>query len=269
MSNAPRRHWDRQASLYASEEGHQKYEKFLALYEASCWRYIEPLLPNLEGSRILEVGCGTGRWIYRLAPMGYQMTLSDLSPEMIRHASERVTDLGLEDRVDGYHVLDICNLHAFVDCSFDLVLAMGGPLGLGEDFRKGVAELFRVVKAGGYIVCDVANRYRTGLELARMGKPEQIMDLLSSGEYVRPDGLKDHRFEPAELKRVFGEVGFESKSIVGICPFFDFLPDAKSVEVLEDEHGYEVMLEVSRHYGKIPEIVGLSGRLLLVAQRTE
>jgi ubiquinone/menaquinone biosynthesis C-methylase UbiE len=269
MSEDLRKHWDQQASFYTSEIGIHDFKHFLELYESNCWQYIERYLPCIDGAKILEVGCGTGRWVYRLAPMGYQMTLSDLSPEMIRSAKERVKELGLTGRVDGFHVLDITDLNSLDDCSFDLVLALGGPLGLSKDIRKAIAELFRVTKVGGTIVCDVANRYRTALELVRSGTPEQIMDLLASGEYERPDGLKDHRFDPEELEVVFIEVGCELKLIAGICPFFDFLPDRESVEVLENERMYEAMVEVGKRYSQEPATIGLSGRLLCIASRKE
>jgi SAM-dependent methyltransferase len=267
MNEDLRKHWDQQVSFYTSEIGVHDFEHFLALYELDCWQHIEPVLPSVDGAKILEVGCGTGRWVYRLAPMEYQMTLSDLSPEMIRSAKERVEALGLTERVDGFHVLDIADLHSLVDGSFDLVLALGGPLGLSKDIRVAMAELVRVTKAGGMIVCDVANRFRTVLELVRGGIPEQIMDLLISGEYERPDGLRDHRFDPEELEAVFIEVGCEMEVIAGICPFFDFLPDRESIEVLEDERTYEAMVEVSKNYSQEPAIAGLSGRLLCIGSR--
>ena len=77
----PREHWDQQAPIYASTGGHRHFDRFLALYETDCWRYIESVLPPAAGSLILEAGCGTGRWVYRLAPMGHHLVLSDLSPE--------------------------------------------------------------------------------------------------------------------------------------------------------------------------------------------
>jgi ubiquinone/menaquinone biosynthesis C-methylase UbiE len=269
MSEDLRKHWDQQASVYASDEGVHRFKKFLELYEANCWQHIEPFIPPVDGAKILEVGCGTGRWVYRLAPMGYQITLSDLSPEMIRFARERVEELGLLQRIDGFHVLDITDLNSLDDCNFDLVLALGGPLGLCEDIRKGVAELCRVAKVGGYIICDVANRFRTGLVLVRSGTPEQIIHLLTSGEYERPDGLKDHRFDYKELKVFFNEVGCELESIAGICPFFDFLPDKESVDVLKNGRMYKAMIEVSKRYSEEPAIVGISGRLLCVALRKD
>jgi SAM-dependent methyltransferase len=269
MSDDLRKHWDQQASFYISEEGIHRFAKFLELYEANCWHHIEPYLPSADGAKILEVGCGAGRWVYRLAPMGYHMTLSDLSPEMIRSAKERVEALGLIDRVDGFHELDITDLNSLDDCSFDLVLALGGPLGLCSDIGKAVAELFRVTKVGGRIICDVANRFRTGLELVGSGKPDQIVDLLTSREYERPDGLKDHRFDPEELEAVFTEVGCEIEIIAGLCPFFDFLPNKESVGVLDDERMYEAMLVAGQQYSEGPAIVALSGRLLCIASRRD
>ena len=129
----PRRHWDRQAAIYASNEGQRRFRRFLDLYEESCWRYIDPVLPDVGASVILEAGCGTGRWVLRLAPMGYRMVLTDLSPEMIKHARDKIEQLGLSPQVAAYHVPDICDMHTLSEASFDLVLALGGPLSLCRD----------------------------------------------------------------------------------------------------------------------------------------
>lgn len=81
-----REFWDQAATVYASGEGERRFGQFIALYEESCWRYIKTVLPEIEEGMILEAGCGTGRWVVQLASMGYRVVLSDLSPEMIRHA---------------------------------------------------------------------------------------------------------------------------------------------------------------------------------------
>ena len=95
--------WDEQAARYASEQWKSQYGRFLALYEEGCWYYIEPVLPAVGEGVILEAGCGSGRWVTRLAPMGYRIVLSDLSPEMVHHARVKVDRLGLSDRVLAYH----------------------------------------------------------------------------------------------------------------------------------------------------------------------
>ena len=264
-----RKYWDQQASIYASEEGFRRFGQFLALYEQSCWRYIEPILPETEGSLILEAGCGTGRWVVRLAPMGYRMVLSDLSPEMIRQARDKVKRLELSDHVAGCHVLDICEMPTLSDASFDLVLALGGPLTLCRDARMAVREFWRVTKPSGYVICDVANRYRTALDLVRDNKTSQLVKLLDTGVFLRPDGLTDRRFGPEELANIFEGNGMEAVHVAGVCPFFDFLPTKEQVSILEEELVYETVLDVSLRYAEDPSVVGLSGRLLIVARRRD
>jgi SAM-dependent methyltransferase len=265
----PQKHWNQQAPIYTSEAGLQKFGKFLDLYEESCWRYIEPVLPEIDTSLILEAGSGTGRWVVRLAPMGYRMVLSDLSPEMIKFASDKVERLGLSDRVAGYYALDICDMHILLEASFDIVLALGGPLSLCRDAQLAVREFHRVTKPGGYVICDTANRYRAALDLVRENELAQLTKVLDTGQFLRPDGLTDHRFSPRELADLFGANGMEPVHVVGICPFFDYLPTGEQVSILDDECAFATMQELGRRYAEDPFVIALSGRLLIVARRRE
>ncbi len=47
------------------------------------------------GARILEVGCGNGRIILRLALKGYQVVGIDISPLFIEKAKEKARELGI------------------------------------------------------------------------------------------------------------------------------------------------------------------------------
>lgn len=266
-TETPQQHWERQAPIYASDKGHRRFGRFLTLYEESCWRYIKPLLPQIDECLILEAGCGSGRWVYHLAPMGYRMVLVDLSPEMIRHCREQVERRGLSDRVLGYHTLDICDMHELPEASFDLVLVMGGPLSLCRDVKSAIREFHRVTKPGGYVVCDVANRYRTALDLVRDKEMGQVASLLDTGGFSRPDGLTDYRFTPGELPDLFAANGLRPRSLAAICPFFDFLPALDQVRILDDEGAYETMLAVGERYAEDGAVISLSGRLLVVAQK--
>lgn len=265
-----REFWDQQATLYASDEGERRFGRFIALYEESCWHYIKTVLPEIiEEGMILETGCGTGRWVVRLASMGYRLVLSDLSPEMIRHARAKVDRLGLSDRVIAYHVLDICDMHTLSDASFDLVLALGGPLSLCRDARMAVSELSRVTKSGGYVICDSGNRYRTALDLVREKELSQLVKVLETGQFSRPDGLTDHRFRPQELADLFEAEGTKVLHLAAICPFFNYLPGEEQSRLLDNEQVFELMLDVGRCYAEDTSVVSLSGRLLIVARRQE
>jgi len=267
MTNDQREYWDQQALVF--ESGHAKFSRFIALYEENCWRYIETVLPEVEEGIILEAGCGTGRWVVRLAPMGYRVVLSDLSPEMIRQACAKVERLGQSERVVAYHALDLCDMYALSDNSFDLVLALGGPLSLCRDAEMAVSELHRVTKPDGYVVCDCANRYRTALDLVREKEFSQVVKVLDTGQFLRPEGLTDHRFAPHEFADVFKAKGMEVLRIAAVCPFFDYLPSKEQARLLDDEQVFELMLDVGRRYAEDASVIGLSGRLLIVARKEE
>ena len=269
MSQDLREHWDRQASIYADDEGHKPFGRFLGLYEESCWTYIEPLLPPASTGVILEAGCGVGRWVTRLAPLGYRLVLSDLSAEMIARARERVEGTAWSEHVLGFHVLDICDMQPLPDRAFDLILALGGPLTLCRDAPSAVSEFRRLTKPGGYVLCDAANRYRTALDLVGSGRVDQLAALLETGRFSRPDGLTDHRFTPQELEALFRGEGLVVRSLVGICPFFSFLPAQDEVRILDDDGVSETMRGVARDHGAGRALASLSGRLLIAAQRPE
>jgi ubiquinone/menaquinone biosynthesis C-methylase UbiE len=269
ISKDPHEHWNQQASTYASESGHLPFDRFLRLYEDSCWDFIQPVLPKVDSSLILEAGCGSGRWVKRLAPIGYRMVLSDFSSEMIEHARRSVQQAEWSDQIDGFHVLDICDLNTLEDGTFDLVLVLGGPLTLCRDPSLAVSELYRVTKPGGYVICDSANRYRTVLELIQEEKIDQIADLLETGSFQRPDGLNDHRFGPRELSDLFIANGLESLEIAGICPLFGFLPTKEQAGILDDERTYRLMEIIRKTHAMESSVVAISGRLLILAHRSE
>ncbi|MCP4119981.1 MAG: class I SAM-dependent methyltransferase [Desulfobacteraceae bacterium] len=262
-------YWDSKAQFFASGERRQKTRRMSDLYESGCWRYIEPLLPPMESGTILEAGCGTGRWVYRLAPMGYDLELMDFSGEMIRHAEAQVNQQGLGERVSAYHVLDICNMNTLGDNAFDLVLALGMPLSLCSDPGQAVSEMFRITKPGGHVVCDTNNRFRRALDLARKNDMTRFFDVLNNGKTVGESGLHQSCFSPEELDTLFREQGFKPCKTAAITPFFEHPPAKEQVELLDDDEMFSRIDKAFQNVAEEPWVLGLTSRLLMVAQKPE
>lgn len=82
---------------------------------------LEPWLALAPGARVLDVGCGIGRWSSLLATRGARVTGMDLSPTMIAEARRRAADVGVGDRCE-FLVQDLAQLDAGE--RFDLVLGV-------------------------------------------------------------------------------------------------------------------------------------------------
>lgn len=88
--------------------------------------FIENEIGKYKGSKILDIGCGTGRHAIELARRGYNVTGVDLSEAMIEKAKEKAEDAGLN--VD-FQVADARSLP--FDEQFDLTIMLcegGFPL---------------------------------------------------------------------------------------------------------------------------------------------
>jgi len=105
-------------------------------------RYLMRLLPNIHNKHVLDIGCGTGRWLHRLAA-GQPASLHGLdnSPEMLRVAARRqLQDVRLT-RAE-LPVLPVATDSAdLVLCSFVLSYV--------EDIALCASELARIMRDGG------------------------------------------------------------------------------------------------------------------------
>jgi SAM-dependent methyltransferase len=82
---------------------------------------LEPWLQVTADTRVLDVGCGVGRWSRLLAARGATVTGVDLSPTMIAQARSRAAADGVANRCQ----FDVQNVAALtVNGTFDLVLGV-------------------------------------------------------------------------------------------------------------------------------------------------
>jgi len=104
---------------------------------------------NVEGLKILDCGCGEGRFCRMLADLGAGHVLGlDLCEPMIEAARE------LQSESDAYRVADVQDLGFIEDESFDLALSYLNQCDL-PDFNANNREVFRVLRTGGRFI--VAN----------------------------------------------------------------------------------------------------------------
>ncbi len=99
--------------------------------------------PLPAGSKVLEVGCGTGRTACYAAAQGHRVTGIDIRPDMIAKAKARAEQekLPVEFRIGDATALP------FPDRSFDVVLVES--VSIFTDTAQALREYYRVLRGGG------------------------------------------------------------------------------------------------------------------------
>lgn len=132
-------------------------EEWLALAQSgeSRNKFIMPwmlrYMGNVEGLRILDLGCGEGGYARRLAAAGAQVTAVDCSEAAIRYAQQEAARQGLEI---GHHLRNSNDLFGLADASFDVVLCSMMLMDC-EDLEGTLGEVARVLAPGGRLFASM------------------------------------------------------------------------------------------------------------------
>lgn len=103
-------------------------------------RYLKASGTQLRGRRLLDIGCGRGRWLRWFAERGATTTGIDFAPDAV----ESCVASGLEARQASAADLP------FEDASFDMVTSITVLLHLPYEMKaQAVAEIARVLRPGG------------------------------------------------------------------------------------------------------------------------
>jgi SAM-dependent methyltransferase len=157
-SAAVRKYWDthiHDLEISAHAPGTREFFADLDQYHFEKLHHL-PELIQFERWRdrdVLDVGCGAGVEVVRLARAGARVTGIDLAPSAAALTLENVRQQCLTARVvcaDGERL-------PFRDSSFDLVYAHGVVQYAAVDTAV-VAECHRVVRPGGRVIVQVYNR---------------------------------------------------------------------------------------------------------------
>lgn len=102
------------------------------------------------GSRVLEVGAGTGRYSVALAREGMKVTAVELVESNLAVLRENSKGTGNIESCQG----DATDLSQFTDSSFDVTLVLGPMYHLyePEEVNSAIDEAIRVTKPGGVIL---------------------------------------------------------------------------------------------------------------------
>lgn len=112
-------------SYAASEHWNRVFAELKEAGKDLDWRHqwTKLHLPLLESNKVktvLDLGCGTGNDVLRLAQLGYKVTGMDFSNEAIQQANLKAQKLGLSVE---FVIADMAKVLPFEDKTFDAVMS--------------------------------------------------------------------------------------------------------------------------------------------------
>lgn len=168
-------------------------------------------LSSLEIRKVLDAGGGTGRWSAFLAGLGYEVTLMDISPDMLAAAAERFDKENLDIRI----VRGDIEHTDFRDGEFDLVLAGGGVISITPNPQKMLAEFRRVTRSGGYAWIDYLNVMGWSLLQPEVELKMQLAACEEEEICLGRNEFPFRMFQPHRIRHMLYDQGFMELSEFG------------------------------------------------------
>jgi SAM-dependent methyltransferase len=187
-------------------EADARQRVILHVHNAILRRFLQP------GDRVLDAGCGAGRFSAELANLGAKVTAGDISRVQVDLAQ----NIAGHDSLAPVQLaqLSVTEL-PFRDAAFDGVVCYGSVLShLGDQAEEGAAELARVTRPGGLILLSVqsAHNYYLPYILQRVGTLGlRVVDeaIMSGTELHDVTSVPWRQFSQAQVESLAHAMGCE------------------------------------------------------------
>ena len=225
--------------------------------------YIRHLTPI--GSKVLEVGAGTGRYSIELAKQGYQVTALELVADNLEVLQHHAAGLQNITAMQG----DAIDLHTLADNSFDLVLLLGPMYHLYEKAEqdKALDEAIRVTKPNGIVITAflsvyamIHNNYLFGNLHAGM---EENFDANFHVKHFTDQGFT--AFDIAEFETLFLKKPTQKVALVGADGILELAEKATAFQMSEEE--FELFAQYHLHTCEKRELLGNNSHLLYICRK--
>lgn len=237
-------------------------------HDLLTWDHLKAHLPRRLGTRVLDLGCGTGKWGLRLLEAGFRVTFVDVSAEMLDQARAKVAETSMRDRAD-FQQADLGDLAALPTGEYDFAAAMGEPIACTADPAAALREIGRRLTPAGVLVATFDNRLACIDHFVERGDLAALSDFLRGGRtrWITRDAAEQfelHTQTPAQLRRLLEKTGYDLIDLIGKT----VLPMRAHRELLTDRRDARRWAEVERGLHRVEAALGRCAHLQVAARRS-
>lgn len=204
-----------------------------------------PDLGSATAVRVLDIGCGQGTQLLRLAIAGYHVTGLDPSRELLALAEKAVVGAGpdVADRV----VLKLGSIGDWrtVGEDFDAVCCHGVVMYL-PSLQDAVLQLVEAARVGGVISILAKNRANLAFRAAMSGDWSGTLSAFEARRYTNRIGVNNARADdPEDVIEALAAAGAETLAWYGVRLFTDHWGDVEPPP--EMDRILQAEIEAGRH----------------------
>jgi ubiquinone/menaquinone biosynthesis C-methylase UbiE len=262
--DASRRYHDRVARQYDAIYDDPYWE----FHDQLTWRLIKPHLPHDQSARCADLGCGTGKWGFKLLKSGFATTFLDSSASMIEQVRSKLADFGSRAERATLLVGDMVQMPQLEKDQFSLILAMGDPLSICSDPQRAANEMARICAPGGIVIATADNKLAAIDYFVERGNLNALEEFLKTGQTQWLTRDERERFSlstftPMSLQRLFDRAGFEMLVMAGKT----IIPARDNKKLLESPDAIERLLELEKDLAKDPASAARASHLQITARK--
>jgi ubiquinone/menaquinone biosynthesis C-methylase UbiE len=220
-------------------------------------RYLKP------GSKVIEIGCGTGIYSIYIASKGYVTTALDISDRNLDVLRSKIT----KEMPIQVAKMNATNLSTIENEIYDVTLLLGPLYHLlsEQDIEAAINEAKRITKVGGFIFISFLSK-----DYILMRNCEDIFNSIDGDlykmiiDYNKPNGIFKYR-TITEVEELMNKYNLDKLHLVSTDGVAQFIGD-KINSLTED--GYKHFLNYHMDNCERYELLGYSPHILYISKKT-
>jgi ubiquinone/menaquinone biosynthesis C-methylase UbiE len=228
---------------------------------------------------VLELGAGAGIFSKELVKLAGNLIVSDISHEQLAINKLKMAELGLEEHIKDFLLLDISDLSAMESNHYDVIICVGGALNYTFDKEQtAITEMLRGVKIGGIVIVGAISLLNSLIRFLPGVMEEKKQFGIDATKWLMDTGVQDAEHYPVNnrhyvhmMKSNDLDALFENQNVQIIekraAGIFSMAGEEALDQAKADKELWELILSQEVEFSKNPACLDCGANIIYVVRK--